>query len=137
MATFNEIMQQYVNLDYSDLLYTAKASLAKILPACEAVDQKNKGFLMVTSIFLAALAADGKLTSKEAQFIGDLLDLDLAQIDQFTDLYDSSMEDLVDKFADSLNGNLKAEVIALCLCIASVDEKISKEENAFLTKLLD
>lgn len=137
MASFTEIMQQYVNLDYSDLLSTAKRSFAKIIPACEAVDQENKGFLMVTSIFLAALAADGKMSSKEAQFISDLLGLDLKQIEQFNSLYNSNMEELVDKFADSLNSNLKAEVITLCLCIASVDEKISREENAFLQKLLN
>ncbi len=137
MATFNEVLQQYVNLDYSDLLLTAKKSLINILPACEAVDKENKGYVMLTSVLLSALAADGKLSAKESRFLGDLLEFDSEYIDKFTDLYDSRMEEVVNAFADNLSTDLKADVITLCICVASIDETITREETAFLNKLLD
>ena len=137
MATFEELLQHYVNLDYSVLVATAQKAIVDLLPACEAVDKDNKGFMMLTSIMLTAIGADGTLTALERSFLRDVLKLDDDTISKYIKLYDSRMVDLVDSFADKISKDIKVNVTTLVLCVASVDEKISREETALIRKLLD
>ncbi len=135
--SLNDTLQNLVNKEYDELLGFAKIAIGKILPACQAVDKDNNGVFMVTSIILSAVAADGKLSAIEKQFIHDLLDLTDEQIDTFIGMYDSRMAGLTDQFADALTADLKADVVMLVCCIAACDETISREETAFIAKLLE
>ncbi len=137
MATFEELLQHYVNLDYEDLLATAKKAIVELLPVCKEVDKDNDGFMMLTSIMLTAIGADGVLTNLERTFLKDALNVDDDTVSKFIKLYDSRMVELVDQFADKISQEVKVNVLTLVLCIASVDEKISREETAILRKLLD
>ncbi len=137
MATFEELLQHYVNLDYEDLLATAKKAIVELLPVCKEVDKDNNGFMMLTSIMLTAIGADGVLTNLERTFLKDALGVDDDTVSKFIKLYDSRMVELVDQFADKISHEVKVNVLTLVLCIASVDEKISREETAILRKLLD
>lgn len=134
--SFNDTLQNLVNKDYDELLGFAKIAIGKIYPACQAVDEENKGVFMMTSIILSAIAADGKLTAIEKKFLKELLDLSDEQIDQYIGMYDSRMAELTNKFADALTAELKADVVMLVASVAACDEKISCEETAFLAKLL-
>lgn len=137
MATFNELMQKYVNSDYETLVKLAQQALINVLPACKAVDPDNDGLFMATSIILAAIGADGVLTGLEKKMLSDALGQDDETIQKFIKLYDSRMADLVDKFADALKDDLKADVCMLVTAVAAVDEKISREETALIRKILD
>lgn len=134
--SFNDTLQNLVNKDYDELLGFAKIAIGKIFPACQAVDEDNKGVFMMTSIILAAIAADGKLSAIEKKFLKDLLELSDEQIDQYIGMYDSRMAELTDKFADALTPELKADVVMLVCSVAACDETISREETAFIAKLL-
>ncbi len=137
MSQFNELMQKFVNMDYEELVQIAKSSIVEILPACKAVDEKNGGMLMLSSVLLAAIAADGKLTVKENQFLKDCIGLNDEQIDTYTDMYVGKMDEVVDNFVDALNPNLASHTLIVVTAIAACDEKISREENAFIQKLLE
>lgn len=137
MSSFNELMQKYVNEDYSTLVSLAKQALNELLPVCKKVDADHDGFFMVTSIVLSAIAADGYLTALEKKMLKDVLGLSDDSIQKMISLYDSRMVELVDKFADGINDDVKAHVMILVTAVAAVDEKISKEETAFIRKLLN
>lgn len=136
MATFNELMQKYVNEDYSTLVAFSQKALANLIPVCKKVDPDNDGFMMVSSLVLSAIGADGTLTALERKFLGDVLGLSDENISKYIKMYNSRMADLVDHFADSLTTDIKADTAMLIICICACDEKISREETAFIRKLL-
>ena len=136
MATFNELMQKYVNEDYSTLVAFSQKALANLIPVCNKVDPDNDGFKMVSSLVLSAIGADGTLTALERKFLGDVLGLSDENISKYIKMYNSRMADLVDHFADSLTTDIKADTAMLIICICACDEKISREETAFIRKLL-
>ena len=136
MSQFNELMQQCVNMEYNDLVSMARSSFEQLYPICQEVDKANNGAFLATSIVLSAIAADNKLSEKEVCFLRDVLELDAKAIATFLSLYDSRMAELVDQFADSLSVDNKSNVLALVTAVAACDETISKEETAFIHKLL-
>lgn len=137
MSKFDELLQNYVNSDYEVLVNIAREALGKVLPTCQAVDPDNKGMLMLSSIILSAVGADGVLTAKEREFLRDVLGLDDEQISKYIKMYDSNMVDLVNNFADKLSDDVKTQTLTLIICVAACDEKISREETAFIRKILD
>ena len=137
MASFEEILQNYVNSDYNTLVGLAKQALVDILPACKAVDPEHEGFFVVTSIILAGIGADGVLTGLEKKFLSDVLGQDEATIQKFIGLYSSKMAELVDKFADASTTEIKSKLLVLVTAVAAVDEKISYQETALLRKILE
>ena len=136
MATFEEILQNYVNSDYDTLIGLAKQALVDLLPACKAVDAEHDGFLIITSMILSAIGADGVLTGLEKKFLSDVLGQDEATIQKFIGLYSSKMAELVDKFADASSAEIKSKILVLVTAVAAVDEKISHQETALLRKIL-
>ena len=137
MATFNELMQKYVNTDYSTLVDLAKEAVKRLMPYCQKVDPDHNGNYMLASLVLSAIGADGVLTALESKMLGDVLGLDKEAIQKFIGMYDSKMPELANYFADNMNEDTKADTIMLITTIASVDEKIGKEETAFIRKLFE
>lgn len=137
MATFEELMQKFVNSDYDVLLGLGKEAVSRVLPKCKAVDAENNGFFMLSSIVLSAIAADGYLTALEKKLLNEVLGLDEETTQKFIQMYDSRMVELTDTFCDNLDADTKADVIMLVTIVASVDEKISREETAFIKRLFE
>ena len=133
--TFNELMQQLVNEDYDTLVALAQKAMVNLLPTCKKVDADNDGFLMLSSLVLSAIGADGTLTSLERTFLGDVMGLSDEDISKYIKMYNSRMAELADHFADNLGSDVKAHAIMLITCICACDEKISKDETAFIKKL--
>lgn len=136
MATFNELMQKYVNEDYSTLVVMAQKALSNLIPVCKKVDADNDGFMMVSSLILSAIGADGTLTVLERKFLHDVMGLSDESISKYIKMYNSRMADLADHFADNMSTDIKADTAMLIICICACDEKISREETAFIRKLL-
>ena len=132
----NTFLQDFVNREYDELVSIAKTAIGKLYPACAAVDKDNDGFFMMTSIILTAIGADHTLTAKERALLRDVMNIDDDTISRYIKLYNSNMAELVDSFADNLSEEIKSHVMILVLSIMCVDEKISKEETAFIHKLL-
>jgi len=137
MTTFNELMQKYVNTDYEVLVDLAKEAVNRLMPHCKKVDPEHNGNYMLASLVLSAIGADGVLTALESKMLGDVLGLDKGGIQKLIGMYDSRMPELANHFADNMGSDTKADAIMLITVIASVDEKISKEETAFIRKLFE
>lgn len=134
---FGALMQEFVNKDYDELLALAKQAVTRVLPVCKSVDEQNNGIGALTAILLSAIAADGKLTRLEAQFLGDITGLDAAGVDKLTDMYSGKMVELTDLLADKFSKEIKADIMILVTCLAACDETISREETAFLRQILE
>jgi len=137
MTTFNELMQKYVNTDYSVLVDLAKEAVKRLTPVCRSVDPEHNGYYMLTVLILSAIAADGVLSALERKMLGDVLELDDAGIQKLIAMYDSRMPELANHFADKMGDDAKADAIMLMTTIVSVDEKICKEETALIRKLFE
>ena len=137
MKDFSSLLQEFVNKDYAELLDLAKQAVVRVLPVCKAVDEANNGIAALTGILLSAIAADGKLTRLEAQFLGDITGLDAAGVDKLTDMYTGNMVEMTDLLADKFSQEIKADIMILVTCLAACDETISREETAFLRKILE
>lgn len=137
MATFDELMQKYVNSDYDTLVLLAQKALVDLLPACKVVDKENDGLFMATSIILAAIGADGVLTGLEKKMLKDALGLNDETIQKFIIMYDKKMVELVDAFADNTNDDIKSAVLMLITAVAAVDETISRQETALIRKIMN
>lgn len=137
MKDFSSLLQEFVNKDYAELLDLAKQAVVRVLPVCKAVDEANNGIAALTGILLSAIAADGKLTRLEAQFLGDITGLDAAGVDKLTDMYTGKMVEMTDLLADKFSQEIKADIMILVTCLAACDETISREETAFLRKILE
>ena len=137
MSTFNELMQKYVNTDYPVLLELAREAIRRLMPVCKKVDADNDDLAMLSSIILSAIATDGVLTGLEKKLLMDATGLTEEAVDKFISLYDPQMPGLVDHFCDNMGDDLKADTIMLVSVFAAIDEKICKEETAFIRKLLE
>jgi len=137
MANLNELLQEMVNKDYDELVAFGKIALGKLTPLFQAVDEDNKGCFMLMSVVLSAIGADGTLTALERSYLRDVVDLDDETIDKFITLYDSKMVDLTDHLFDHIPNELKAHLMTFVLTILAVDEKISREETAFVHRLFE
>lgn len=137
MSTFNELMQKYVNTDYEVLVDLAKEAVKRLMPYCRTVDPDHNGNYMLASLILSAIGADGTLTVLESKMLGDVMGLNKEEIQKLIGMYDSRMPELANHFADNMSEDTKADAIMLITTIASVDEKISKEETALIRKLFE
>ena len=137
MATFNELMQKYVNTDYPVLLDLAKEAIRRLTPACKQVDPQHDGYYMLSSIILSAVGRDGVLSLLEKKLLMESTGMTDAEVSKFLAMYDPQMPDLVNYFCDKMGDDLKADTIMLVTIFAAVDEKISKEETEFIRKLFE
>lgn len=138
-----DIMQKYVNLTYDELVAVAKedikASYDAIKEACDG--NKENIFNIYLGLISTTMAADGKFTELEYQFFKDCMFYegsyeDAKEVIQIS--YSDEMMNLVDGAIDCIrDANVKSHLLSLCLCAMSVDEKISREETAYLYKLMD
>ena len=133
----NELLKREVNKSYDELLYIAKCAMVDLLPLCKALDAENGGVVMLLNVILTAVASDGKLSSLETKFVADLIGIDK---DKLMKMLGSAIKpeamDLTDKFADSLNQDGKASVVALIVAVIACDGRVTPEENAFLRKVI-
>lgn len=136
MSSFNELMQKYVNTDYQVLVDLAKEAVRRLMPYCQKVDPDHNGNYMLASLILSAIGADGVLTGLESKMLSDVMGLNTEEIKKLISMFDNRMTDLADHFADNMNEDTKADTLMLITVLAAVDEKISKEETAFIKKLM-
>ena len=140
MATLSEIMQDYVNLPYSDLLAIANRSLGDLVEALEKnVEREDLRTHAVILLMSACIGVDGRFSELEYKFVCDILgkqhDYNSLK-SMIAEIGDSEGRDVIDGLLDAFS-DIKKPALAFCLCFLAVDETITREEVAFLNKLLD
>ena len=138
-VTYKQLMQNYVNAPYSVLLGVAKDALNKLFPVFDKIASDGNGASVIFPFICTTLAVDGRFTELEYKFIMDVTGLDKSY-DEFKALvqnfYNSEWVEKLDRLTDACPQDLKEHLIAFCLAFAAVDETITREENAFIAKLL-
>ena len=136
MEQYNKLMQDMVNKDFDELVAIAQNSLVEVLPVCKEIDPDNNGMVMLVAIILSAVAADGKLTVKEKEFLKAALGLSDEAVDNMVKLYNGKEAELVDKFADSISTEIGAHTAIIVSAVAACDETINRDENAFIQRII-
>lgn len=140
MASFQEILQKYVNLDYEELVTLAKKNLAKVMPYFNSIAKDRKGVLICITFISACLAADGELSSLEIRFVNDVTNSQLTREELFNiaqKFINGGAFDLADEVYDACPAEVRNDLLSFCLCFCAVDETISANEVAFIKRLLD
>ena len=137
--SYDQLMQNYVNAPYSVLLATANDALSQIMPIFNDIAKDGNGASVVLPFICTAIAVDGHFTELEYRFIKDVTGVNYSY-DEFKniiqDYYTSEWVNAIDHLADSCPENIKTALLTFCLTFVAVDEKISREENAFIAKLM-
>lgn len=136
MSSFNELLQSYVNRDYDDLVDLARSAVDDLMPMLQRTQTEVNAGVLVYSAIMAAVAADGKLTPLENKFLRDVLSFTDEEINIMLNNYYSGIADAVDAFFDNATTDIKAAMLVLVTATAAIDEKISREETAYIKRLM-
>ena len=142
MATFKEIMQDYVNRSYDELLRTCKSNISDLTSIFSRYldGDQDKTVMAVLIVFGACIGADGTVSAKEARFFNDLLNSNKSTseiVEMVKTFGDREAVELLDEMADSMTVSEKATLLSACTCFLAVDETINAKEIAFLAKLIE
>ena len=140
MSSLNQLMQNYVNMSYEELLGLAQFSLSKFIGTIVDEAGAQTASKIVAVMTAACLGADGKLSALENKFFNDLLDCDDSYADNLAfvqSMGDDEARELVDGLVDRLSDEEKAAAVSFCLCFLAIDETITRDEVAFINRLVD
>ncbi len=138
ISSFQDLLQKYVNEDYSTLVGLAKASVADILPKCAEIDKDNKGMLLLMSIALSGIGADSKASPTEVKFLADVLGIDANKVVEILAIIvknPTSLE-LAKKFVGISSTAIKASTINFIATLCACDETITRDEGAYILSLM-
>ena len=133
----NEILQDYVNLSYEELLGVASHAAKTVIPFFNNAVEDGNGAIFTISFIGTCLAADGQLSALEKKFVCDLLGVDAQTVEGLVASINSEIVRIVDEVFDSIpTDEVKSALLSFCLCFLAVDERISREEVALIQKLI-
>ena len=137
----NKLLQGYVDKSYDELLEIARRCFGDLSVDLESLfEDESVSAMGIMLIIATCLGSDGKLTSLECNFLRDLLECDhdeksiMAMVASFNN---AKSYEMVDQLADSLPDSKKASLVSFCLCFLAVDETITRDEVAFVIKLME
>lgn len=131
-----ELLVEYVNKSYEELLEMAKYAIGKTYELLADMDQENVTKMLI--FFLAAsLGSDGQLTALERKFVAELLNADPNGLDQLMEGGRSpEVVQLVDNLFDSAPQELKPVLLMYVTAFVCVDESVNRGEFEFVQRLL-
>ena len=142
--TFEEMLQDLVNQDDEFKTRLAVECYVDLLPTFQKIDPKTNGMIVTYAILATTVAADGKLTKAEFDFIDGLLAVTGHETSEedIIELVTAAAEDetayeIVKEVRESLNDEGAERLINLIAAICSIDDRISSEEVAYIRSLLD
>ena len=136
--TLNQILQDFVNEPYENLVSMAKSAIGELTPIFNEIAKDGNGAKFVVPFFATSLAVDGRLSELEYKFVCDIFgDMSYNDVKALVEShYSDDMIALIDGLADSCPVELKSKLVTLCCCFLAVDETISRDEVAFVKRLL-
>lgn len=138
MSELKSTFEKYTTLSRTALLATASRSMATALSHLRHIKAGNENELL-SAIVAAALGADGTLSEKEIDFMGELFSSTLTKekLSALTARFENEkMRTAIDRMVDSMDKEGKRAICTLCLCILASDKTLLPEENAFLLRLI-
>ena len=134
-----QILQDFVNEPYENLLGMAQHSFSELKPIFDKASPDGQGSKLLIGLMATSLAIDGHLTELEYKFVKDIFgDFSFEEIKQLVQMhYSAEMLKLMDDLVDSFPGDLKARLLTFCCCFLAVDGTISRDEVAFVHKLCE
>ena len=137
--TYDQIMQKYVNAPYDVLLTVANDSLSEVMPYFNGVDDDGNGANIVLPFICTALAVDGRFSELEYKFVCDVTGIQTTY-DEFkvfvNSFYTPKWIEAIDNMIDACPEEIKHSLLSFCLAFLAVDETITREENAFIYRLI-
>ena len=137
--TFNDLLQDFVNKSYEELVSIANGALEVIVEGLNKVSGEANAADLILPFIATTLAVDGQYTQLEHNFLNAVIDGSLTYEEGKNCMqayYNVEMFELVDKMIDACGQELKNAFVIFCLCFAAVDETITREEGAYIAKLL-
>lgn len=137
MATLRDLMQEFVNKDYSELVGLAKAAARDVLPACAEIDEDGNGRDLLLFVMITAIGADGDLSEQEYAFLKDM-GYTYEEVKGALGAYSSDMVNMVKSFFEFHEGSEIAESLYIViLCAASCDGTIKVDEIRYLEEMFE
>ena len=130
----NEVLQDYVNLSYGELLSVAAHAAKTVIPFFNSAVEDGDGAIFTISFIGVSLASDGQLTEGEWKFIASFIgrysyNEALALAGEF---YSSEAQEVVKKFIQSFPSEVRDAYIKMCIAVMCVDKRINNGEASFL-----
>jgi hypothetical protein len=138
-STFNDLLQDFVNKSYEELVSIANGALEVIVEGLNKVSGEANAADLILPFIATTLAVDGQYTQLEHNFLNAVIDGSLTYEEGKNCMqayYNVEIFELVDKMIDACGQELKNAFVIFCLCFAAVDETITREEGAYIAKLL-
>lgn len=137
--TLHEILQDFVNEPYENLVAMAKEAILELGPIFKDISKDGNGSQALVAFMATSLAVDGKLSELEYKFVCDILgDFTYDEVKALAAMhYSDEMVAALDELADSCPTELKSKLVLFCCCFLAVDETISREEVAFVKRLCE
>lgn len=142
MTTFEEMLQEMVNLSDEQKLSMIIDAYKKLLPTLQTLDPKTNGMALTLGIMSTAVGADGKLHVKEFAVIGALLKAcgATASDEQILKMIQASTSkealDMVVTLGGILDADGKAALVTFIAGLCSIDDQISREEAILIAGVL-
>ena len=137
--TFGDFLQEFVDKSYNELLEIANHAFCLIVEAYDKINPDGEVSDFFLPFIATTIAADGQFSKLEHDFLNDVLESDLAydEAKSFAQsYYNPEIFEVVDQMIDACGEDLKHALIIFCVCFAAVDETVTREESAYLVKLL-
>ncbi len=151
MSDFDTLCKVFETMDndlYNDILAEKSANVIQGLAGL--TDDGVDALTIYSDFILCAIAADGKLTEDEFQFLKPILDALLEKDATFGDAqkifydnglheskdYKKSMDMMVD-IIGTVSPELKDDIVLLCLMVCAVDGEVSDEEKNWIKQLIE
>lgn len=133
--SFEDILQNYVNKSYDELKAMARYEANIVLPALRRSFGKEYAYAALLSVISSCIAADGRFSAKEQQFLYELLNLTPDRARAYVEK--TANAGFADEFFDSCSKDEKTHLLKLCICFCAVDERISSDEINLLRRLVE
>ena len=151
MSCFNMLCEVLERLDDDTYNVLMEEKSSRIIPALMDITSDGlTGVQVYVDFVICAVAADGKLTEAEYQLIKPILDLSLEKDVGYGDaqkfFYDNGLDkpegykQAMDAIADMLglvSGDLKDDIVLLCMLVCAVDGEMSDEEREWIQQLIE
>ena len=151
MSCFNMLCEVLERLDDDTYNVLMEEKSSRIIPALMDITSDGlTGVQVYVDFVICAVAADGKLTEAEYQLIKPILDLSLEKDVGYGDaqkfFYDNGLDkpegykQAMDAIADMLglvSGDLKDDIVLLCMLVCAVDGEMSDEEREWIQQIIE
>jgi len=138
MFEYEKLFDKYEQMTFDERKELLEELSLKVIPALMPIPNGLEAFKIIVR---AACAADGDLQGAEYTLIASALGFDSgfektqATVKDNADLMIRLADATVDVFG-TLSDDIKAAMVAICLCIVSADRQIDLKERSFIKKLV-